>query len=68
MSVSRPWARHWRGREAARKGNHERLAEVYAGQLELPDAILQAEQLKTTVLEVPTALLCIERGPMACHR
>jgi uncharacterized protein (DUF488 family) len=56
------------GREAARKGNHVRLAEVYAGQLELPDAMVQAERLKELAAERPTALLCFERDPSTCHR
>lgn len=56
------------GREAARKGDHARLADVYAGQLDLPDAIVQAEQLKTLAAERRTALLCFERDPAACHR
>ncbi|MEJ7934571.1 DUF488 domain-containing protein [Sphingobium sp. AN558] len=56
------------GREAARKGNHARLAEIYAGQLDLPEAIVQAEQLKGAAAETPTALLCFERDPCGCHR
>ena len=56
------------GREAARKGDHTRLAEVYAGQLELPEAIVQGAQLCDLVNEMPTALLCFERNPQNCHR
>ncbi|WIW88657.1 DUF488 domain-containing protein [Sphingobium sp. V4] len=56
------------GREAARKGHHARLAEIYARQLDLPEAIVQAEQLKDMAAETPTALLCFERDPAACHR
>lgn len=56
------------GREAARKGNHARLAEVYAGQLELPEAMAQAAQLAHVAQERPTALLCFERDPAGCHR
>lgn len=56
------------GREAARKGNHARLAEVYAGQLELPEAMMQAAQLADLAQERPTALLCFERDPAGCHR
>lgn len=56
------------GREAARKGNHARLAAIYAGQLDLPEAIVQAEQLKEAAAERPTALLCFERDPSGCHR
>ncbi|MFD1105930.1 DUF488 family protein [Sphingobium olei] len=56
------------GREAARKGNHARLAEIYARQLDLPEAIVQAEQLKDMARDTPTALLCFERDPSGCHR
>ena len=56
------------GREAARKGNHARFAEVYAGQLELPEAMAQAAQLIDCAQETPTALLCFERLPDCCHR
>lgn len=56
------------GREAARRGNHAKLAEVYAGQLELPEAMMQAAQLKELAKERPTALLCFERDPHGCHR
>lgn len=56
------------GREAARKGNHDRLAKIYAGQLELPEAIVQSAMLKEMAAERPTALLCFERDPATCHR
>lgn len=56
------------GREAARKGHHARLAQVYAGQLELPEAMMQAAQLAELARERPTALLCFERDPAGCHR
>ena len=56
------------GREAARKGNHQRLAEVYAGQLELPEAIFQGAQLLDMAARRATALLCFERDPQGCHR
>ena len=56
------------GREAARRGQHERLREIYRGQLELPEAIVQAEQLRAMAGELPTALLCFERDASACHR
>jgi uncharacterized protein (DUF488 family) len=56
------------GREAARKGNHQRLAEIYAGQLELPEAIAQGAQLVDLAQEAPAALLCFERDPSGCHR
>lgn len=56
------------GREAARKHDHERLASVYAGQLELPEALAQMAQLRSIAEERPTALLCFERDPSGCHR
>lgn len=56
------------GREAARKGNRERLEAVYAEQLELPEAAVQGAQLIEAARERPTALLCFERDPAACHR
>jgi hypothetical protein len=56
------------GREAARKHDHALLAEVYAGQLELPEALAQMAQLRSLAEERPTALLCFERDPARCHR
>ncbi|AYO78961.1 DUF488 domain-containing protein [Sphingobium yanoikuyae] len=56
------------GREAARKGQHARLAEIYAGQLDLPEAIVEAAQLVELAAARATALLCFERDPAGCHR
>ena len=56
------------GREAARKGRHEELKRIYAGQLELPEAIAQTAQMLDLVRERPSALLCFERDPAGCHR
>lgn len=56
------------GREAARKNNHARLAEVYAGQLQLPEALAQIAQLRALSAERATAVLCFEREPGDCHR
>lgn len=56
------------GREAARRNDHATLARVYAGQLELPEAMLQGAQLRDLAQDRPTALLCFERDPHACHR
>ncbi|NIJ08296.1 uncharacterized protein (DUF488 family) [Sphingomonas vulcanisoli] len=56
------------GREAARKGKHDVLERVYAGQLELPEAIAQAAQMIGLAAEKPSALLCFEREPGGCHR
>jgi uncharacterized protein (DUF488 family) len=56
------------GREAARKGRHAELETIYAGQLELPEAIAAAAQLRSLAAERPSALLCYERDPAGCHR
>jgi uncharacterized protein (DUF488 family) len=56
------------GREAARKHNHALLARIYAGQLELPEALAQMAMLKGLAEQRPTALLCFEREPSGCHR
>ena len=56
------------GRSAARAGQHEELERIYAGQLDLPEAIVQAEQMRELATEQPSALLCYERDPAACHR
>lgn len=56
------------GREAARKGNMARLRDIYAMQLDLPEAIVAGEQLRDLVQEQATALLCFERDPGCCHR
>ena len=57
-----------RGRDAAKKGDRATLEEVYAGQLELPEAQAQAAQMLALAAEQPSALLCFERDPCACHR
>ena len=56
------------GREAARKGRHEVLKRIYADQLELPEAIAAAAQMRDLAQEKPSALLCFERDPAGCHR
>lgn len=56
------------GREAARKHDHATLERVYAGQLELPEAMAQMAQLRVLAEEAPVALLCFERDPGGCHR
>jgi uncharacterized protein (DUF488 family) len=56
------------GREAARKGRHAELARIYAGQLELPEAIAQGQQMLALAAEQPSALLCFERDPGGCLR
>ena len=56
------------GREAARKGRHAELERIYAGQLELPEAIVAGAQMRELASERPSALLCFERAPEGCHR
>jgi uncharacterized protein (DUF488 family) len=56
------------GRAAARAGRHEDMARIYAGQLELPEAIAQGAQMLALADERPSALLCFEREPAHCHR
>ncbi len=56
------------GRSAARSGRHADMARIYAGQLELPEAMVQAEQMLELAREKPSALLCFEREPAHCHR
>lgn len=56
------------GREAARLGRHAELEAIYADQLELPEAIAAAAQMLDLAEEKPSALLCFERDPGACHR
>ena len=56
------------GREAARKGRHDVLERVYAAQLETPEAAVQAARMLELAAEKPSALLCFERDPAACHR
>jgi len=56
------------GRSAARAGRHADLMRVYAGQLELPEAVVQAAQMIELAEEKPSALLCFEREPAHCHR
>jgi len=56
------------GRAAARAGRIEDLKRIYAGQLELPEAMAQGAQLMGLAGEKPSALLCYEREPAGCHR
>jgi uncharacterized protein (DUF488 family) len=56
------------GRSAARAGRHEDMARIYAGQLELPEAMAQSAQMIELARERPSALLCFEREPAQCHR
>ena len=56
------------GRAAARAGRHDDLKRIYAGQLELPEAIKEAAEMLDLVAEKRSALLCYERDPAGCHR
>lgn len=56
------------GRAAARAGRHEDLKRIYAGQLELPEAMAQSAQMAELAGEKRSALLCYEREPSGCHR
>jgi len=56
------------GRAAARAGRHADLERIYAGQLALPEAMVQGAQMLELAAEKPSALLCFEREPAHCHR
>ena len=56
------------GRSAARAGRQADLERIYAGQLELPEAMAQGAQMLALAEEKPSALLCFEREPAGCHR
>lgn len=56
------------GRAAARAGRHADLERIYAGQLELPEAMAQGAEMLELAREKPSALLCYERDPGGCHR
>jgi len=56
------------GREAARKNDRATLDRIYANQLALPEAQMQAAQMRELAAERPSALLCYERDPGCCHR
>jgi uncharacterized protein (DUF488 family) len=56
------------GRTAARAGRQADMARIYAGQLELPEAIAQSAEMLELAREQPSALMCMEREPAHCHR
>lgn len=56
------------GRAAARAGDHAALARIYAGQLELPEAIAAGAELAELARDQRVALLCYERDAAGCHR
>ena len=56
------------GRAAAKRGDHAELARVYAGQLEMPEALAQMAELRDLAEAKRVALLCYERNAAECHR
>ena len=56
------------GRAAARRGDHATLSRVYAGQLELPEALAQMAELRALAEDQCVCLLCYERNAAECHR
>src|SRR5437870_711762 len=56
------------GRAAARRGDHAELSRVYAGQIELPQALAQMAELRDLAERKRVALLCYERNAAECHR
>ena len=56
------------GRAAARAGRHGDLERIYAGQLELPEAMAAGGELAVLAREKRVALLCYERDAHVCHR
>jgi uncharacterized protein (DUF488 family) len=56
------------GRAAARAGRQADLERIYAGQLELPEAIAEGAMMVELAADKPSALLCYERDPAGCHR
>lgn len=56
------------GRAAARRGDHAELSRIYAGQLELPEALAAMAELRDLAGEKRMALLCYERDARECHR
>jgi uncharacterized protein (DUF488 family) len=56
------------GRAAARRHDHAELARIYAGQLELVEALAQMAELRALAGQRKVALLCYERNAAECHR
>jgi uncharacterized protein (DUF488 family) len=56
------------GRTAARAGKRAELERIYSAQLDQPEAIVAAAQMREFAAEKPSALLCFERDPQICHR
>lgn len=56
------------GRAAARRHDHAALEKIYAGQLELPEALAAMAELRSLAEARKVALLCFEREAHECHR
>jgi len=56
------------GRAAARSGDREKLKRIYAGQLELPEALAAMAQLQALAASQTVCLLCYCREADKCHR
>lgn len=56
------------GRAAARRHDHAALEAIYAGQLELPEALAAMAELRDLAGKRRVALLCYERDAAECHR
>ena len=56
------------GRQAARAGRVAEMREIYARQLDTPEAALALEQALAEASSRPAALLCYEREAPDCHR
>jgi len=56
------------GRQAAREGRYAAMERIYAGQLETPEAAMDAARMIALARDKPSALLCFERDPAHCHR
>lgn len=56
------------GRNAARAHDTAKMRRIYLDHLEAPDAQAEMAMLLDQARESPSALLCFERAPEACHR
>ena len=56
------------GRQAARAGRIAEMRQIYARQLDTPEAALALEQALAEAAGRPAALLCYEREAPDCHR
>lgn len=56
------------GREAAKRGELETFARVFAAQLDTPEARAALERLQALARDAHVCLLCYERAPSRCHR